>query len=567
MTRADVRPRPGPVVGFVLLLVLSLFALPVLAAARASLDPDRITLGQTTTLTLASDEGNAAPDLSVLDKNFIVRGQSSSAQTTISNGRRSSTIQYLIEIEPREIGVLTVPAIVIGASATEALTLTVLPATPGSAARGDLIYFETEIGTKTPYVQQAVPYTVRLYFALQLAGGDVSARAPEHASLQQLGEDRQSQVNIGGRPYGVFERHYLLIPEQSGPMELPAVQFRGSAQTGNAGSFFGRTQNVSAVGEAIHLDVRPQPAGAPQPWLAVRSLGLARADLPDTARAGEPILLELTLSADGATSTQLPDLELPSVPGAQIFPEPAQRSDSIVAGQPVASLKRRFAIVPAQAGRLDLPKLRIPYWNTDTDKAAVAELAATTLNVAAPLNAPMAPIAPIAPLPAASAGAAPPLPVPTTPGLDSLQTELAAWRWAALLLAAALMGSVFWGWRRGRIAVTGTEATAHTPRLVDPAALRGALATGDLQDIADALRASAPIACLNLGALRAHLADANQIAAVQALERALWAAALPAESRGEVREQLRHAFKQGPKFRREDQTAVAAHLPPLYPAR
>jgi hypothetical protein len=321
------------------------------AAARASIQPERISLGNSATLTIETDELSARPDLSVLDKDFAIGGQSSSMQTSFANGQRSTRTTYMIEIEPRVEGVLTVPAIAIGKAQTEPLVLTVTPAQQGSAASGDPIFLKAELSTSTPYVQQAVTYTVRLYFALPLANGDVTAPAPANASLQQLGEDRQWQEEIAGQRYGVFERRYLLIPERSGTLQLPPARFRGAAQVAGGGGFFGRTQSVSAAGQSFTIEVRPQPDDAPQPWLAARSVALVRGELPATARAGDPVLLELTLTADGVLASQLADLDLPPLIDAQVFPEPVQKTDSIVDGQSVATLKRRFAIVPSRVGR------------------------------------------------------------------------------------------------------------------------------------------------------------------------------------------------------------------------
>ena len=552
-----------------LVCALMLGTSQVFAAARASLGSDRIKLGETTTLTIESDDGSTAPDFSPLEKDFEVGGQSSSTQLSIVNGRRTSSIQYSVELQPKSAGVLTVPPLRVGNAATEAMTLTVVPAEPGSAANGDLIYLESELGTTSPYVQQAVPYTVRLYYAVPLASGEVTSRPPEHASLQQLGEDRQSQTEINGRRYGVFERRYLLIPEQSGPMELPAAQFRGGAQSSNGSSFFSRVQNVSAVGQSYQLDVRPQPATAPQPWLAARSLGLVRGDLPDSPRAGEPILLELTLTADGALSTQLPDLELPPVPGAQVFPEPAQRQDSIAAGQPVAIVKRRFAIVPAQAGSLELPPVRVRYWNTASDREDVAEIAGVNLNIAAGSAVPFNPV-PLAP--AAQTGTANAAVAPAMAGSaaeEALRAELLRWRWFSLVLGAALVAALIWGWRRQPTVLPQAQTSASRPssRLIDPAILRRALADGDLQDIADALMRSTPRPVLNLGAVQSGLVDAEQRAAVALLERALWAPTLAAEERAEARECLRASFKSGPRFESEARAAENSALAPLYPVR
>jgi hypothetical protein len=526
------------------------------AAARASLQPDRITLGNTATLTIETDEVDAQPDFSVLDQSFIVRAQSSSVQTSLGNGGYSAKIAYSIEIEPRVEGVLTVPPIVVGSSTTESLSLTVVAPQSGSAEGGDPIFIESELSTTTPFVQQAVTYTVRLYYALPLLGGDVTAPAPANASLQQLGEDRQSQVEIGGRRYGVFERRYLLIPEQSGTLELPAARFRGNAQSTGGNGFFSRSQSVSAVGQAFTLEVRPQPANAPQPWLAVRALSLTRGDLPPAARVGEPLLVDVTLTADGATSTQLPDLELPPIAGAQVFPEPAQRQDRIVDGQPLATLRQRFAIVPTRDGVLELPELRQRYWNTESDRADVAVLAAASIEVA-----PGAAVAVVDPLPSVPAVAI----EPAQPDAKLLQA-LRVWQWAAAGLSMGLLLALAWGWRRGRDRRSdAAAANGDAPAKADPALLRRALAEGDLQAIGDALRHVATPPCLNLGAVVERLADERQRDAVKALQRLQWAPRSKAEDHAEVRAALRGAFQAGPNWRGAGGVAPPPELPPLYP--
>ncbi len=544
-------------------LGLLLLAPSALAAARASIQPDRITLGNTATLTIETDQTNATPDFSALEANFILRGQSSSVQTSLTNGGYTAKTAYAIELEPRVEGVITVPPIAIGNSTTEALSLTVLPAQQGSAQTGDPIYIESEIGSTTPYVQQAVPYTVRLFYAVPLVGGDVTGPTVEGASLQQLGEDRQSQVEIEGRRYGVFERRYLLTPERSGPLEVPPTRFRGNAQTGGSNGFFSRTQNVTAVGKSFTLDVRPQPVDAPQPWLAARKLTLSRAELPTSARAGEPLMLELTLTADGATSAQLPDLQLPPIANAQVFPEPAQRQETLVNNEPVATLKRRFAIVPSQAGNLNLPALKVGYWNIVDDRADAAELSATSLQVAAGASASAAPL-PAAPIASATSIVA----ADRVEAVGVYQAEIRFWQMLSLSLGVGVLLALVWGWRRGRNAPGGAAAPIKVvSTAADPAELRRALSDGDFGSIGDALRRSTSPPSLNLGGVIEQLADADQRDAVRSLQRLHWAKAAGPGQHAQVRALLRSAFQRGPNWRAAPVAAVNSALPPLYPDR
>ncbi len=531
------------------------------AAARAWLQPDRIALGETTTLNVESDTSATAPDFSVLARDFVLHGQSNSSQTSISSAGHVTRILFAVELQPRAAGAITIPALNVGNEQTTPIVLNVEASAPASAGRNELLYFATELGTHEPYVQQAVLYTVRLYYALSLINGNVDVPAPDAASLQQLGEDKNYQQMINSQRYNVFERIYLLVPEKSGALILPAPQFRGRARSNRMDAFFDGGQGVSAAGRDETLNVRPQPSAATTPWLPASNLNLTRAEPSANARSGEPLLLELTLTADGAMASQLPELLLPNVAGAQVFPEPPQNKDSIVDGQPQATLTRRFAIVPAQPGTLTIPELRVGFWNTRTDQADAAVLPALNVEVALGVGTPIAPMAnnnPAIGVTSASASA-------TT--MDSAAAQ--RWQWIAAALALALAASLWWGWRRGNAprASVATPNTSDKPSPVSPVALQRALAGTNLRAIAEALRQSTTPASSSLGAVQSMLSDARQQHAISTLERTLWAADLDSNDHAATLTHLREAFRDGPRFADAGASTHNNSLPPLYPRR
>src|SRR5690606_8900355 len=91
-------------------------------------------------------------------------------------------------------------------------------------------------------------------------------------------------------------------------------------------------------------------------------------------------------------------------------------------------------------------------------------------------------------------------------------------------------------------------------------ALRRALATGDLGDVAEALRASLSPPAPDLDAVREALADERQRAAVDALQEARWGAGDGVAARALLRE----AFVRGPRWRQAPPGAEPL-LSPLYP--
>ena len=122
------------------------------------------------------------------------------------------------------------------------------------------VFIDSEADAQDPYVQQAVGYTVRLYYATPLVSGQLDQDPPAGATLQRVGEDAQYAREVGGRTYTVVERHYLLIPERSGTLTIPGARFEGKA----AGGFFDDLlgdgqQDLRASSAPRVIRVRPRP--------------------------------------------------------------------------------------------------------------------------------------------------------------------------------------------------------------------------------------------------------------------------------------------------------------------
>src|SRR5690606_4745119 len=130
------------------------------------------------------------------------------------------------------------------------------------------------------------------------------------------------------------------------------------------------------------LDVRPQPGGAPQPWLPLRDLRLRYVAAPQSARAGEAVAFVVEAIASGATQAQLPELPVPSVTGAQVFAEPAQLDESFNGGTPQLKVTRRYSVVPNGAGVLSVPGIQLAWWDVRAGAARNASLPALRLKVA-----------------------------------------------------------------------------------------------------------------------------------------------------------------------------------------
>lgn len=520
------------------------------AETRAWLDRNAIAPGEAVTLNIETDQPGSAPDYTPLRDAFTLGPPYRSPAT----GNRTL---FGIALTPRREGAVDIPALQVGAERTAPQKLSVSAAHASAPVpRGD-VFLESRVDDPAPYVQQSLGLTVRLYYATPLLSGELAQDAPDGASLQRIGDDVQSSREIGGRRYHVVERRYLLVPERSGPLALPPARFRGQGAGGFFDDFFGTDRSLSAQGAAQTLQVRPQPDGAPQPWLPLRDLELEYGARPDRARAGEAVEIVVEAVAQGATAAQFPEIPAPQVEGAQVFADRAETTERFVDGGPQLTVVRRFSVVPLRPGPLRVPGTRLAWWDVAAGLAQVASLPDLSLEVA-PGVAGASPAAPAAPTPAS------PTASPATMALPADGTlPRSPWFRVAVAFALLWLATLAWllwrKWGSSRPVVAAGER--DRPAVPSTADLRRLLDAGSFDEVVGLLQRMAVPAAADLDGVIARLDDPSQRDALDAMRRALWA------GQGEpsaARAALRAAFRDGPRWR-APAVVDPAPLPPLYP--
>lgn len=559
-------------------LLLATLSTGAFAQTRAWLDRERINAGETVTLNVETTGslGNS-PDFAALRSDFVLSASSSNSEMVPGKNGLAVRSQFSVLLQPRRSGRIAIPALQVGSERTEPLALEVLgePASAPQGAGGD-VFIESEADDLSPYVQQAVGWVVRLYAAVPLLAGKIDQPVPEGASLMRVGDDAQYSRDVAGRRYTVVERRFLLVPERSGALSVPAALFEGRSAPSFIDQIMGGSgDELRARARPRNLNVQALPADAPQPWLPLHDLSLHYRATPQELRVGSAATLVVEATVDGANAAQLPELALPPIDGVQVFPEPVQADDGFADGRPRVKLTRKFSLVPARTGPTRLDGLRMEWWDVAGGKPRSSALPPLSWTIAAAGGASAA--APTAgsaaagavttladALPAGAAGAA----VGAAPagGISS------AWALAALLFAALWLATLVWALHlrshpTSLLPKPGAEATADASAAVkrvpvNVPALRQMIDLADFDHIATVLRSLAHPPAADDDELVERLADPAQREAVQALRRARWGGGDGVAARA----QLRQAFAQGPLWREAEQTA-ASPLPPLYPPR
>lgn len=554
------------------LVALAMFAMPAWARTSATLDRTRVRQGDAVMLTIATDQVGA-PDYSALRSRFRVEDVASERAVRYANGSLTVDLRYRVALIALQPGVQTIPALVVGRDRTQPLQLEVTasgnaatspspqaqPApqqTPPAAGQGP-VFIQTQVDDRHPNVQQSVGVTVRLLYATQMLDGALDLEAPSGASLRRVGEDVQGTEDLGGRSYSVIERHYVLVPDRSGALTLPAARFSGHGQGGFFDDVFGDgRENLHASGQPQVLQVRVMPANAPQPWLPLHRLDLQVANVPNAATAGQTSVVTLRMQADGASAAQLPELMLTADNDAQVYPEAPTVDDRDTNGRPQTVVTRRFSVVPAHPGALHLQATPIQWWNVASDQPATAQAQSVTVNVAPGTGAFAAPAA-------------------TQPAAVRESTNWPGWLrsgfvWSIVAAGIGLLWIASLAWVARRRDMHAAVPAPSNPKPEAPLQplrnddLDDALGAGDLARIAQTLQRMANPPAADLDALKSRLQSPQQVDAIDALQAALWGNGRIAPETALA--SLRQAFGDGPRWRTTATAKTAkSALPPLYP--
>ncbi|MDE2317492.1 MAG: protein BatD [Xanthomonadaceae bacterium] len=552
------------------LCLLLLLAMPLVASAasvQATLDRSTVQLGETVTLNLhIAGSGSAAmPDLGPLTQDFDILGSSQSSNLSIINGQRSAELVIGVVLRPKHVGTIVIPSLAVAGAQTAPLRLQVDPPNPATAAAsGKSVFMEAEVKPRQAWVGEQLSYVVRLYVSGDITNGTLDAPQVGGVQLRQVGNDLRYDQMRGGRDYRVIERRYALVPQHAGTLTIPALGFQGVALDPNdPNSFFGAGMQVSASAPAQTVQVQAVPANWGQSaWLPARALSLTLTGWPDAGtpvRVGQPINLTMTLSATGLSADALPQLSLPAIQGATVYPDQPKTATAEDGAWLQGSVARGFAVVPERAGMLTLPATTLRWFDVTSGQERTAEIPACSIAVL--------PAAGMATSSSAAApAAAPAAAVPATPAAAARE-QGAPWRWIALasLLLWLLTVLMWWLWRRRAprrpaVVVPGAAASDSARQLKQAflAVARGGDASAQLRALLAWAQAERP-AIRHAGELDAALADGEQRQAIAALQRRCYGGA-PATAGDDLVE----VFQRGLAWRSEERKDNDG-LPPLYP--
>lgn len=486
-------------------LLLLCFSSIASAIVTLQLEAPQMQMGENFSLHLRIEgtQINAVPDLTPLQKDFTIIGTESNISYSIISGKVRAVSEWTIILTPKRAGVLPIPALRIGQEKTNPISIEITqlppdsnsnPSTTANPSSGNTqqsqqqdVMLTAEVDTHQPFVNQQVIYTVKLFNSSRLLDANYLPPQVEDALFVPFGEGRRYQVTHNGRLYAVEEQQFAVFPQKSGDLKIKPPVFNALVYD------IAGPRRVSVQAQSTVLNVQPIPAQYQgKTWFPAKKVTLSESYDKSTTTLTEGSTLErtVTLQAVAVPAQLLPSLNFGSSDQFSIYPEKPTVTNRFKQQDLVGTSTVKVTYLLNKAGKITIPPLILPWFNTVTGKEEVSSLPGFTIDVLSAMGQTKQTTSPkptttipsssqsvTAPQPSENKALEKPIMNPPSP-----QSNLAWWA-AGVFALAWLLTIAAWRWPRSKdMAAKQTKAQvlkqlqeaclSHNPRLARDAMLK-----------------------------------------------------------------------------------------------
>ena len=274
---------------------------------------------------------------------------------------------------------------------------------------------EAVLSEQRPYVQQGSLYTLRIYSDRSLKSVEVALPAVNGGLLSKLDEEWTARNAPGSSSQGgvITERRYLFTPMRAGRVEIPPASLdvtleaapagysqKGTQPYGYPGYVYPgygqpyqqqnaapknqgpKNQQVRTAGVTVEVASLPAQAASLQPLHGLRLD--SRFQTRGEPKLGEPVTLEIAVTAIGATGDRLPSvadrLQTSEFKVYADRPKTEWQFDERLQ-QVVGRRLETVTLIPTRTGPVELPIVEIPWWNVISGHAETARLTTPPLRI------------------------------------------------------------------------------------------------------------------------------------------------------------------------------------------
>ena len=368
-----------------------------------------------------------APDMKSIE---ILTGPatSTSSSTSIINGQvtSSTTITYTFTVVATQEGDVQLDGATIKANgkqiSSNKLTIKVLPpdqtaqqqsrqgqggsqnsrqqsSGQGSNVGADDLFMLATVDKTTVYEQEALLLTFKIYKLPSVDLQSLSTKMPDlkNFHVQEIELPQQKEFNLehyNGRNYQTMVwSQYLLFPQHSGELEIPATSYEGviaQRVENNSGDIFDMFFNSSRYVEvkkdlptrSIKINVKPLPQGKTGSFYGgVGDFSISSSISSTDVTANDAVTVRVILSGTGNLKlVKTPEMKFPQ--DFDIYDPKVENKYTIKGGRQTGNKVYEYLIIPRHAGQYTIPALEFQYFDPKSGSYKTVKTDEYTLNVA-----------------------------------------------------------------------------------------------------------------------------------------------------------------------------------------
>ena len=368
-----------------------------------------------------------APDMKSIE---ILTGPatSTSSSTSIINGQvtSSTTITYTFTVVATQEGDVQLDGATIKANgkqiSSNKLTIKVLPpdqtaqqqsrqgqgggqnsrqqsSGQGSNVGADDLFMLATVDKTTVYEQEALLLTFKIFKLPSVDLQSLSTKMPDlkNFHVQEIELPQQKEFNLehyNGRNYQTMVwSQYLLFPQHSGELEIPATSYEGviaQRVENNSGDIFDMFFNSSRYVEvkkdlptrSIKINVKPLPQGKTGSFYGgVGDFSISSTISSTDVTANDAVTVRVILSGTGNLKlVKTPEMKFPQ--DFDIYDPKVENKYTIKGGRQTGNKVYEYLIIPRHAGQYTIPALEFQYFDPKSGSYKTVKTDVYTLNVA-----------------------------------------------------------------------------------------------------------------------------------------------------------------------------------------
>jgi hypothetical protein len=328
------------------------------------------------------------PEFENLERHWEVIDRQQNYNMRSINGKSSSQITWRYTLSPKTTGNLTIPQATFKDGRSQAIRIEVLAGTPPrDASNPPFVFIEATVDQNSAYVQEQILFTLTVFARGQVASGDMSAPSHPDLIIEPIGDTVKSYRMAYNQRYESHERKYLLFPQKSGPIYIDPQTFTGTVVDNRTR----RSQRAREVSNSLELDIQAPPNGySGRTWLPAKALYISESWEPETTEisVGDSLTRSIELTSLGLLASALPPISQTDAANFKVYPDQPELN-SAPHSEGVQSMRvETAAFVAVTPGKVTLPAIAVPWWDTINNVERVAELPARTVNIVpAPVSA------------------------------------------------------------------------------------------------------------------------------------------------------------------------------------